>query len=138
MFAKLISEAQIEIAPRCIYTEGQTYTNPTEEQYLEAGYYEVIKQDKPETKKWYDLVVNYKLENNKIIQDWNYIKQLKPDYGRLIVGYIRENYSLNDELAIQRQRNNSSEKEEEFNQYNVYCDSCKQKAKADLADWEKA
>ena len=138
MFAKIISDTQIEKAPRCIHIGNVTHVLPTEEQYNEVGYYEVIEQEAPEARKWYDVVANYEKQGNKIYQGWDYIKQSKPDYGKLIVGYIREQYSLNDELALHRQKDNSPEKEEEFNVYNIFCDDCKQRAKADLADWEKA
>jgi hypothetical protein len=39
---------------------------------------------------------------------------------------IRERYSLNQELAIQRQRDT---KVDEFNAYYEYCEECKTKAK---------
>lgn len=138
MFAKLISETQIEKAPRCIHIGNVTHVLPTPEEYAEAGYYEVIEQEAPEDLKWYDLISTYELKENKIYQGWDYVKQPKPDYAKLIVSYIREMYSLNDELALQRQKDNSQEKEEEFSLYNSYCETCKQRAKADLTEWEKA
>lgn len=146
MFAKLISENQIEKAPRCIHVGATTYVMPNAEQYAEGGYYEVVEAEKPEPKKWFNIVANYELvdgeegsyELKKIQQSWEYVKQEKPDYGELIVGYIRERYSINDELAVQRQWDNNAEKKREFNEYNEFCDNCKLKAKADIAEWEAA
>jgi hypothetical protein len=46
-------------------------------------------------------------------------------YKQRIVELIREKYSVDDELAIQRQRDS---KVEEFNEYNVYAESCKELA----------
>lgn len=142
MFAKLISENQIEKAPRCIHVGATTFVMPNAAQYAEGGYYEVVEAEKPEDRKWYNIIANYTLDKTgdlpKIVQSWIYEKVEKPDYGELIVGYIREVYSLNDELAIQRQWDNNAEKKAEFNEYNAFCDECKVKAKADIAEWEAA
>lgn len=55
------------------------------------------------------------------------ISQMK--YSNLVVKYIREKYSQNDELAILRQKDS---KPEEFAIYNEYCEKCKNKAKEKL------
>jgi hypothetical protein len=47
-------------------------------------------------------------------------------YERLVEKYIREKYSVSQELAILRQR---EEKKEEFNEYYDFAESCKQLAK---------
>ena len=47
-------------------------------------------------------------------------------YEDLVTQFIREKYSLNDELALSRQRDT---KAEEFNTYYEYCEECKVKAK---------
>ena len=138
MFAKLISETQIEKAPRCIHIGNVTHVLPTKEQYNEAGYYEVFDEEREPARKWYHLVEKYKFEENHIIQYYEEEKDERPDYAKLIVNYIRERYSLNDELALHRQKDNSLEKKEEFDAYNAFCDNCKQKAKDDIAEWERA
>ena len=164
MFARLINETTIEKAPRCIHVGATTFVIPTAEQYAAGGYYEVVEVDKPEDRKWYHLVAGYELQDaedssytiqktdeegnttedvfpvqmKKIVQHWDYEKDESPDYSELIVGYIRERYSINDELAIQRQWDNNAEKKQEFNEYNDFCDDCKLKAKADIAEWEEA
>ena len=48
-------------------------------------------------------------------------------YGQTVDSLIRKRYSLWDELAILRQRD---EKPEEWAEYNAYCEECKIKAKA--------
>ena len=50
-------------------------------------------------------------------------------YKNRIVELIREKYSVDDELSIQRQRYT---KVEEFDEYNAYAESCKQQAREDL------
>lgn len=49
--------------------------------------------------------------------------------GDLIVKKIRIKYSLNEELAILRQRDT---KPEEFAEYNAYVEKCKAEVKAEL------
>ena len=142
MFAKLINETTLEKAPRCIHVGATTYVMPNAAQYAEGGFYEVDEAEKPEERKWYHIVANYTLDETgelpKIVQSWIYEKVEKPDYGELIVGYIRERYSINDELALQRQWDNGPAKKQEFLEYNDYCDECKALARADLAEWEAA
>ena len=50
-------------------------------------------------------------------------------YSEKVVSLIREKYSLNEELAIQRQRDS---KPQEFNEYYAYCEACKAKVKGEL------
>ena len=52
-------------------------------------------------------------------------------YEEIVSTLIRERYSIDDELAIQRQRDN---KVEEFEQYYAYCEECKAKAKEIVAE----
>ncbi len=50
-------------------------------------------------------------------------------YPTLVVEKIREKYSIDEELAILRQR---YEKPEEFSVYNAYAEQCKREAKIEL------
>lgn len=56
--------------------------------------------------------------------DYDYIKALP--YEMAVEQLIRDQYSLYEELAIQRQRDS---KPEEFKAYNDYCERCKKKAR---------
>ena len=47
-------------------------------------------------------------------------------YPQLVQELINKKYSIYDELAIQRQRDT---KQDEFNEYNTYCEECKAEAK---------
>ena len=47
-------------------------------------------------------------------------------YGELVNLFIRERYSLSEELAIIRQKD---EKPEEYQAYYDYCEECKKRAK---------
>ncbi len=55
------------------------------------------------------------------------IENAEKEYKNKIESLIRERYSLNDELAILRQRDS---KPEEFAEYNAYVEECKAIAKA--------
>lgn len=50
-------------------------------------------------------------------------------YENLIIGKIRQRYTVNQELAILRQRDT---KPEEFTAYNEYVERCKAEAKKEL------
>lgn len=50
-------------------------------------------------------------------------------YSEKVVSLIREKYSLDEELAIQRQRDS---KPQEFQEYFNYCEACKQKARGEV------
>ena len=164
MFAKFINETKIEKAPRCIHVGDTMFVMPSAEQYAAGEYYEVEETVKPDAKEFYHLVAKYELQDagdssytikktdeegnttedvfpvkmKKIVQRWEYVKDERPDYSDLIVGFIREKYSINDELAIQRQCDNSEEKKAEFDEYNAFCDECKVKAKEIIAKYDEA
>ena len=50
-------------------------------------------------------------------------------YSEKVVSLIREKYSLDEELAIQRQRDS---KPQEFSEYYAYCEACKKKARGEV------
>ena len=52
-------------------------------------------------------------------------------YEGLIIKKIRERYTLNQELAILRQRDT---KPQEFAAYNAYVEECKAEVKAEMED----
>ena len=52
-----------------------------------------------------------------------------PTYEERVEQLIREKYSINQELAIQRQRDT---KPSEFEEYFAYCEECKAKAKDEI------
>ena len=50
-------------------------------------------------------------------------------YEAVVAAMIREKYTVDEELSIQRQRD---EKSEEFREYFDYCEECKSKARQGL------
>ena len=57
------------------------------------------------------------------------IEPVPQDYKQMVVSKIRARYSIDDELAILRQRDT---KPEEFAAYDAYAELCKMEAKMDL------
>ena len=66
-------------------------------------------------------------DESKQLSDAEYLKSLS--YEEKVVALIREKYSLDEELAIQRQRDT---KPDEFKTYFDYCEECKERAKGKL------
>jgi len=97
---------------RYYYKKGNSYLN-LKSPITEDGYIEI-------TKKEYELATINTVEIA-------YSKEQQ--YPKLVEKYIREKYSLSDELAILRQRDT---KPEEFTNYYNYAEECKAKAKQDL------
>lgn len=58
------------------------------------------------------------------------VEQLTISYDELVDSKIREKYSASQEFAILRQRDT---KQEEFAEYNAYCEQCKAEARAEIA-----
>ena len=54
------------------------------------------------------------------------VESYVPTYEERVEQLIREKYNVNQELAIQRQRET---KPDEFEEYFAYCEECKAKAK---------
>ena len=98
-----------------------------------------IKNNKVRLQQDIIVVVNGKqiinpTEEQILADDWEVyvpepVEPYKPTYEERVEQLIRERYSLNEELAIQRQRET---KVEEFNTYYEYCEECKTKAKEEL------
>lgn len=154
MFARIIDENNISQASNSIVVGESIILNPTEAQYNEANYYEVYTNfvmeevEDPEThekyyrevpaKEFYHYINHYEQKENKIEQTHIEVKDDEPNRSAMIVEKIRKQYSLDAELAIQRQRENSPEKQADFAQYNSYCEQCKAEVDDYIARWSEA
>lgn len=90
--------------PRSLYFNGSTYVPPTDDILIQAGY-EIREVEIPEP------------------------TPSIPTYEERVVELIRLRYTMDDELAILRQRDS---KPAEFADYNAYCESCKIQAKEEM------
>lgn len=84
-----------------VVKDGMQYFNPNEEMILADGWKEYVPPVPKETE------INYTYED-------------------LVETFIRERYSVSDELALLRQRD---VKKEEFDAYFDFCEECKERAK---------
>ena len=85
-----------------IFRNGVQILNPTDEMVLSDG--------------WQEFVVSES-------------EFCMPTYEERVEQLIREKYSINQELAIQRQRVTKST---EFEEYFAYCEECKANAKNEI------
>ena len=107
----------------------------------EKGHYNVIKEFSNGGKEYEWIVDVTKIEpveeHDEVEDILVYIpyteselKDIKiKNYPNRVSELIRQRYSINDELAILRQRD---EKPSEYQEYFAYCEECKSKAKQDL------
>ena len=84
-----------------IEIDGRWVSNPTLEQFLAQGWEEYAPP---------------------VVETQPYV----PTYEELVVQKIRERYTIDDELAILRQRDT---KQDEFAEYNDFCEQCKAEAR---------
>ena len=85
-----------------IEIDGRWVSNPTLEDFLAQGWEEYTPPTPPAPQPYV------------------------PSYEELVVQKIRERYSIDDELALLRQRD---VKQDEFAEYNNFCEHCKAEAK---------
>lgn len=103
---------------------------------IKDGWISVQEPANPEQRDGYYPVMHYR--NGKI--EYEYLKNEEPEveevphitpdsYDAQVDALIRERYSLSNELAILRQR---EEKPAEFEAYNAYCEECKTRVKNNI------
>ena len=95
----------------------------------DGGYSQVDETTNPtcyqDYKKLYKEVTKFEYDKATKISEPVY----NPTYSEIVVQKIRSKYSIDDELAIQRQKDI---KPDEFNEYNDFCEQCKVDAKVEL------
>lgn len=101
------------------------------------GWVEIDSIPKPEQKEGYTPIPYYR--DGQIVYEYEAIPEVPEEeeqpmpeipYEEQVVAKIRERYSIDDELAILRQRDT---KPEEFEAYNAYAEQCKTQIKNILA-----
>ena len=127
--------------PKKVTHNGRTYYNPRGEMCKQFGYYELIETDCPSDDKEYRLthILN---DNEQIIQVWVEVEPQPEEevqevvietpvisYKDLVIDKIRAVYSIDDEIAILRQKDT---KPEEFQEYYNFVEQCKAEVKAEM------
>ena len=118
-------------APNCIIYNGFMCFNPKPEHYIANGYYEVITADVPEELMGKARKQIYVQKENYISREWveDIVTQNSTIYKKAIIEKVRAVYSIDDEIAILRQKDT---KPEEFETYYNFVEQCKAKTKAEL------
>lgn len=134
-FGQLVN-GRVKYAKFPIVCGGRTYYTSDPELMLSFGYKEVV-QSIPPTSKSGVYKLKWVETDTQIVQEWEFEayteEQLKEQYKKLTVQYIREKYSTNQEFAILREYMTYGEAyKEAFNEYNSYVESCKAKAHAEV------
>lgn len=119
MFYKLIDINTIQKAPKPLKVVGKEVFTNSEKIYNEQGYYKLVNAEYPQDNKTYKPT--YTLENNVIVKNWVEAEDSRT-FEERVVNRIREKYSVDDELAILRQRDT---KPEEFAEYNAFVEQIK-------------
>lgn len=152
MFGKILNGELIK-APNKINHNGYVYHNPKDEVYIDVGYYPVVETDMPECQEGKIYKEQYEVVDGKIVQTWVEVEIVSEEilgeeiieddiieeeiieepiiipYKDLVVMRIRERYSIDDEIAILRQRYT---KPEEFEEYNNFVEQCKAQIKEEM------
>ena len=76
-----------------------------------------------------EYVVYNPSEEQILSEGWEEYDDIAERYKDRVIERIREKYSVDDEIAILRQRDS---KVEEFEEYNEYVEDCKAKAREDV------
>ena len=133
MYAKLINGELIP-APNKIEKDGMLIVNPKGDLLKQLGYKEVVYPISDNTDLGYNEttipMTPVYVEKEDFISV-SYVETLPSDlvkisYEDRVVSLIREKYSVDDELAIIRQKDT---KPEEFNTYFSFVEDCKAKVK---------
>ena len=154
MYAKLINGVLVE-APKILKHNGLIYHNPQGEVCIENGYLPVVESPYPEVDEnnFVSYEPHYEQIENEIIQTWveavievvtteviekeeqsETVPAPEDEVKQLIIEKIRAVYSIDDEIAILRQRDS---KPEEFQEYYNFAEQCKAEAKTMVEELAK-
>lgn len=124
MFYKFIDKNTIQKAPKPLKMGSKDIFTNSEQIHNEREFYRLVNTEYPQDGKTYKPI--YTLENNVIVKGWVETEDTRT-YQERVVNRIREKYSVDDELAILRQRDT---KPEEFAEYYNYVENIKHQEKS--------
>lgn len=91
-----LTDGALKTAPNPLCMEDITISNPTEEQYREAGYLPVIYTDPPEQEGYYPVCFWEETET-EIVQNWRLEPMPEPDAGEEDLLEALEELGVTDE-----------------------------------------
>ena len=120
MFYQLINENEIKKAPKPLKIGGKDVFGNSEKLHNDNGYYRLSETPYPQDGNSYEPI--YHLEGNLIIQEWKIVETPLLPYKDRVIARIRERYTIDDEIAILRQKDT---KFEEWVEYNSFVENVK-------------
>ena len=120
-----ITEKGLEKAPKMLEIDGKCVFTNSEKIYNEKGYYRMEEAPLPSDGGSY--APTYILKDNVIIKNWQRVEAEPLPYKERVIARIRAVYSVDDEIAIIRQRDT---KPDEFDEYNSFVEQVKEEEKA--------
>lgn len=124
MFYKLIDENTVRKAPNTLEIDGRFVFTTDEKIYNRCGYYKIQELPLPADGRGY--TPKYRFEDSLILKDWKLVESVAPTYKERVVSRIREVYSVDDEIAIIRQKD---AKPEEYAEYYYFVEKIKEEEK---------
>ena len=114
MYGK-VENGDFVYAPNPAKHKGQIHYNPSVDVLREMGYKPVIDTPPPEPQQGKCYTSHYEEQGEQIVKVWTENEPLPlPPYEKRVVDRVRQLYSVDDELAILRQRESKSD---EFDAY---------------------
>lgn len=126
MLYKFIDSNRIEPQPKSLVTGDIRYCNPSEDMLRQNGYKTLSHTEAPS--RFYDMSYADGDEITTVWTEWT-AERKEQHYPALVAELIRQTYSVDDELALLRQRD---VKPNEFAQYNDFVEHCKIEAREQL------
>jgi hypothetical protein len=120
MFYKLINETTIKKAPKPLKIDGKDVFGNSEKLHNDNGYYKLEQIPYPQDGNSYEPI--YRLDGNLIVQNWKIAETPLLPYKDRVIARIRERYTIDDEIAILRQKDT---KFEEWVEYNSFVENVK-------------
>ena len=124
-------------AEKPITVEGRDYFTEDAALMLAAGEKEIVETEAPAPRADGVFLSSWRETDTQIIREWTFSpypeEARKAHYESLVVRYIRECYSANDENEILREFLAYGETHKaSFDEYNTYVESCKTRAHQEI------
>ena len=104
MYAK-INNGELVSAPRFLWRKnGLPIMNPTEDDYLNAGYLLFVPSELPDVEDGYYSVCDFEQTDRELIQTWHVLKDMRPmpesEVNRMLIAQQINTLSVDDNTAL--------------------------------------
>lgn len=128
---------RVVYAAQPVTIDGRDYFTDDASLMLEAGEKEIVETAPPAARADGVYMPSWSETGTQIVREWTFVpytdEELHKMYQQTVVKYIREKYTVNDENEILREYLAYGEsKKSDFDEYNVYVESCKTRAYGEI------